>query len=433
MDEKEIELRSEEFQEVLGNPPSWILRWGITILAATLLVILIGSAMFKYPDVISSTVVLMGQTPPVALVSHASGKIKELYVADNQQVNTGKYLAVIDNPANTDDVIFLRERLNEQNADSLFVFEPSLFPALTLGSLQSAYNQFAAALFSYSEYERFSYYPQKVDITKERIRKFETQLQNLKRQQEIAKEQFLLAQTQFGRDSTLHNKGFISDNDYEDVRKTFLQNQLAIENMRFTIENMKIQIAELKEGLFETGHNDSEKQNALKIQLHSAEEQLKAELTAWEQTYALVSPIDGKITFTKYWNKNQNVTAGEEIFTVVPEKQSEIIGKAQLPVTRSGKVKTGQRVNIHLENFPDTEFGTLRGIVKNVSKVPVKENNGVFYTVEISLPHGLTSTYNKRLPDLPDFQGRADIVTEDISLLERFIQPIRKIWTEGRE
>ena len=30
----DIELRSEEFQEVLGSVPHWILRWGITVLAA---------------------------------------------------------------------------------------------------------------------------------------------------------------------------------------------------------------------------------------------------------------------------------------------------------------------------------------------------------------------------------------------------------------
>jgi hypothetical protein len=27
-----IELRSEEVQEILGRPPQWIIRWGITII-----------------------------------------------------------------------------------------------------------------------------------------------------------------------------------------------------------------------------------------------------------------------------------------------------------------------------------------------------------------------------------------------------------------
>ena len=46
----DIELRSGEFQEVLGEVPSWILRWGITTIASVIGILLIGSAVFKYPD-----------------------------------------------------------------------------------------------------------------------------------------------------------------------------------------------------------------------------------------------------------------------------------------------------------------------------------------------------------------------------------------------
>jgi hypothetical protein len=45
--------------------------------------------------------------------------------------------------------------------------------------------------------------------------------------------------------------------------------------------------------------------------------------------------------------------------------------------------------------------------------------------------YGLTTTYGKELPYLPDMTAVADIVTEDISLLERFFLPIKKVWTEG--
>ena len=39
---KEIELRSEEVQEVMGQIPAWIVRWGITILFIVVLVLLVG-------------------------------------------------------------------------------------------------------------------------------------------------------------------------------------------------------------------------------------------------------------------------------------------------------------------------------------------------------------------------------------------------------
>ena len=40
---KEIELRSEEVQEVMGEIPPWILRWGITILFVIVMALLTGS------------------------------------------------------------------------------------------------------------------------------------------------------------------------------------------------------------------------------------------------------------------------------------------------------------------------------------------------------------------------------------------------------
>lgn len=45
-----INLRSEEVQEIMGRVPSWIERWGITIIGLLLIIILAGAALFPYPD-----------------------------------------------------------------------------------------------------------------------------------------------------------------------------------------------------------------------------------------------------------------------------------------------------------------------------------------------------------------------------------------------
>jgi HlyD family secretion protein len=179
--------------------------------------------------------------------------------------------------------------------------------------------------------------------------------------------------------------------------------------------------------------------------LQTLETQLKAAIEEWELMYVLKSPMDGKVTFTGYWTENQNVTAGSEIFSVVPNAIAHstlhttnyVFGKALLPIARSGKVKVGQKVNIRLENFPENEFGILQGRVKNISLVPVSAgqtatgNGTAFYTIDIELPNSLTTTYKKQLPYLPNMQGRADIVTEDISLLERFFLPLKRILSES--
>jgi len=428
-EEDKIELRSEEFQEVLGSVPPWILRWGITVLAIVVVILLIGSAIIKYPDVIPAQIVLTGSTPPATVVAHASGKLKELYVTDNQDVKTGDYLAVIDNPAQTGHITQLKNYLDQFNSDSDNLLLPD--KNWHLGSLQQLYTSFYSTLFEYAEYKRLLYYPQKKTMTLERIMQYEKQYHTLQNQQRITEQQFIIIQKQFHRDSLLNAKGIISDEEIETSENAFLQSMLSRENMRSNLNNMQIQIGQLKESLLDTEEQGVEKLNSLQSQLQSLVSQLKTGIEDWKLNYVLQTPIDGEITFSKYWIENQNVSAGEEVFTVVPDSAYTVIGKAILPVARSGKVKPGQKVNIRLDNFPENEYGILLGKVENISLVPVQTGDVVYYAVKVNLPKKLITTYKKELPFLPNMQGQAEIVTDDISLLERFFLPIKKVLKES--
>lgn len=433
IEDNNIELRSEEFQEILGNIPGWILRRGIIIISSFILVLLIGSALFKYPDIISTEMTLTSTTPPAALVAHASGKLSDLYISDKQLIKKSKYLAVIENSANTNDVLQLKNYLCKFNmyADSL----PSLPPKnWQLGTMQSLYSSFYSTLFNYLEFLRLNYYPQKIDFMKQGIAEYQQYVQTISAQQPIVKVQEKLQYRQYQRDSVLLTEKLISSETLENTQNQYLQSNLSVKNINSTLQNTRIQITQMKENLLDIENQYRERKNELENGLKTKISQLFAEIQAWELMYVLISPIDGKITFTNYWTKNQNITSGEIVFSVVPAFCKNIIGKAKMPTIRSGKVKLGQSVNIRFVNFPDTEYGVVHGTVKQISAVPSSDNQiGKYYTVEIEIPNGLTTTYNKQLPYLPDMQAQADIVTEDISLLERFFLPLKKIWKEGME
>ena len=59
--------------------------------------------------------------------------------------------------------------------------------------------------------------------------------------------------------------------------------------------------------------------------------------------------------------------------------------------------------------------------------VPQEDN----YTVEIAFPDGLTTNYDIYLPVAQEMKATAEIVTEDLRLIERFFQPLKKILKEG--
>ncbi len=427
----EIELRSEDFNEVLSAVPAWIVRWGITMIACVVLMLLVGSAVFKYPDIISSTVSLTGTTPVSAVVARTSGKLQELYVENNQQVQANTLLAVIENPAKTNDIIRLKELVQqaESNLDTI-----ALVPSqqLQLGSLQSLYSSFYLSMSEYKQFKELAYHLKKIDLVKARIVQNEAYYTNMLKQKELSAVQTEIAHQQYARDSLLGVKGLISKEAVEESYSRYLQSFLSAENMDRSLENLQIQLAQMNESLYDTEYQYLDQRNTLETKLRSLINQLRAEIDAWEINYALITPVDGEITLTQYWTNNQNVTAGNIVFNIVPSNQGEIIGKALLPTERSGKVKKGQKVNIRFNNYPDKEFGIVKGTVKNISLIPVVDGQNIkSYMVDIQLPNGLRTSYNKELPFLPEMEGQADIITEDISLLERLLMPIRKVITEG--
>ena len=428
---QEIELRSEEFNEVLSTIPAWIIRWGITVTACVVLMLLVGSAVFKYPDIISSTVTLTGTTPVSAIVAKTSGKLQELYVENNQQVEANTLLAVIENPAKTNDVIRLKELVQQaENSLDTIALVPS--QQLQLGSLQSLYSSFYLSMSEYRQFRELAYHLKKIDLVKARIVKNEVYYRNMLKQKDLSAAQAKIAHQQYARDSLLGVKGLVSKEAVEESYSRYLQSSLSSENMDRSLENLQIQLNQMNESLYDTEYQYLAQKNTLETQLRSLVNQLRAEIDAWEISYALITPIDGEITLTQYWTNNQNVTAGNVVFNIVPSNQGEIIGKAMLPTERSGKVRKGQKVNIRFSNYPDKEFGIVKGIVENISLIPIVDGQNVkSYVVDIELPNGLRTSYNKELPFLPEMEGQADIITEDISLLERFLMPIRKVIAEG--
>lgn len=114
-------------------------------------------------------------------------------------------------------------------------------------------------------------------------------------------------------------------------------------------------------------------------------------------------------------------------FTVVPQGQNKLVGKVQIPIARSGKVKKGQRVIVRFPSFLDQEFGVVNGLVANISLVPAND----FYTADIDFPEGLKTNYGKVLPVSPETRASAEIVTEELRLIERFFQPIKRVLKEG--
>lgn len=419
-----IELRSTEVQEILSRPPKWMVRWGITIVFLVVAILVTGSWFFKYPDIIPANIVLTTENPPAPVVAKTSGKIQNLFVDNNQIVRKNEVLAVLENPAGYESIRTLEDLLNGFNTD-FKLGEPFLFIEypFELGSVQSFYANFIKNIEAYNQMIRLNYHDQKIGLYQQELKKYEKYLVHLEKQNRLLGEDFKLAQKQFLRDSALNAQNMLSDADFEKSKSQVIAKQYSLEQNSASIASIHLQMETLKQNILELELQKKQQLSDYQSLIEESYKNLQAAIDSWKYQFLLVSPTDGKVTFNQYWNENQSVKAGETVMTIIPEDEGEIIGKVQLTFQGAGKVKPGQQANIQFANYPYMEFGMVKGTVQSISLAP----NNNFYTAEIYLPNGLTTFYGIELDFKQQMTGKAEIITEDIRLLERIVRPLRYI------
>lgn len=421
--EKDFELRSEEVQEILTRVPHWMIRWGSVVILFILLSLFAVAYMIKYPDIVSTQIIITTHTPPQKVMARVSGKIERILVQDKLRVQKNTPLAVIENAANYKDVYLLKSILDTLNLKSIhFPFEK--LKLAQFGDIENAYAAFQKE--SLVQDLNLNLKPYQVEgnaQTYESIQ-LKERLGLLLSQKEINQSELQLQKNDLDRYETLYKKGIIATQEIEKQRLLYLQSQKTYKTVLSTISQIKSSLNELNKNSKTTQINNQKESSTLERNQMQAFYELKKTIKDWELNYVLKSAIEGKISFLQLWAENQTVNAGDNVFTIIPTHEKGYIGKAKALSQNSGKIKIGQEVIIRLTNFPEREFGILKGKVTAISLTPDKEGN---LLIDISLPKGLQTSYHKKITFRQEMNGTADIITNDLRLTERILYQFRDI------
>jgi len=371
---KAIELRSEEVQEILTRVPHWMIRWGSVVVLLILLSLFFVSWLVKYPDVISTKIVITTTIPPEKLVAKETGKIEVILVNDRATILKNTPLAVIENSANYNDVFLLKSIVDTINIDkNKFPFEK--LKSSQLGEIESLFALFQKE--SIADDLNTKLQPYKVEGTAQNYETIQLQerLNLLESQKDINQSELALQKIDLDRYETLYKKGIIATQEIEKQRLIYLQSQKNYKGILSSISNLKSSLNELKKNSKTTQINENKENVNLERNVIQSFYQLKKAIKDWELNYVLRSSIDGKVSYLQLWAANQTVNAGDNVFAVIPTNESGYIGKVKAQAQNSGKIKIGQTVNIRLANYPDREFGILTGTIKAISLTPDKDGN----------------------------------------------------------
>lgn len=420
----QLEGKSELVQEVMARKPSRIIRYGTTVFFLVILGLLAISWLIRFPDVISASTYLTTSTPPVKLVSKTDGNLHILSEI-GYDIRVGEAIAFIESSTDFSQAIFLLDTLlqiKERNLTKNSNLISALKKCNRLGEYQTRLNPFIASLENFHFNKRQSPFQKEISAIEDQILKNSALLDQKRHQIILLRKEFELIRKDHLRNELLFKESVISEKDLDESSKAIIRSEISIESVNSEIISIQLNMSALKKNITQLQNDSNLKDLKLKQNLTDSFHELVNNLDAWKQMYVFVSPANGKLLVHEQWSSSQYVTRGKHVFSIVPKGTSRYKAIVQIPTQNSGKLKTGQRVNILLNDYPYEEFGTIKGEVKQLSLMP-KEN---MYMIEVHImDSALISSFGKSLQFRPEMTGKAEIITEDLRLIERLFYQLR--------
>jgi multidrug resistance efflux pump len=423
--------RSEEINDIVDRMPMAFGRWvAIAVVIFAALLLLFGW-IIKYPDTVIGHIVINSNTAPVKLVANVSGNIHQIAFQVQDEVKQGDYIAVIENSAYTDDIRKIIGLLNHLNfneplEDSI----QAIFPEkVSLGDLNLKYYAFLSALKNKFNYGIENVFEKQRAILADNIIGKTLLLSESGKTLHITQQKLDISKKWLEKYTSL-NKEEIVTYEYELDRSKaeYLSARQEEQNLKKEMASIKIQITESQNHLNQLQVEQQEKERQLQMDLLASYHDLNDNLKVWEQKYVFKTPVNGRVEYLKFLTDNQFVQAGEALFGIVP-KESNILGQVLLPAAGAGKVSTGSRVTIKLENYPYMEYGSIEGKVASISLLSqaqrTEQTTIDTYLVTVELPHGLTTNYGQTLDFQYEIGGSADIIVKERRLIERLFDNLK--------
>ncbi len=425
-EENDIQIKTEEVNELLTTVPGWIMRYGISLIFLAMAASLITASFLKYPDKLVAQTVVTTLNPPARLLSKSNGKVSQILIHNNERVTENQVLMVIENTSNYQHVLFASALIDSFQTNFRTKKQLPLileFDTLQMGDLTPAFLAFLKGYNDFKLFQDVNPEAKEIEIINKELETYKILFVKFRAQEENYKQEFDLAETDYNRYTALFQNGTIAQKEYDDKNREYLSARRNYENAKITNLNNNITLNNLEKNKLQLQMQEFQERDKYTLALNQALQSLKSAIETWNQNYLIKAPLTGKVSLFNYWTTNQNIHQGDEVCSIVPTEKQEVIAKLVLPVQNSGKLKPNQRVNIKLNNYPYQEFGMLHGFVKTISMMP-KDNN---YAVEVSLPDKLKTSYNKQLEYKEEMQGTAEIITEELTVLNRIFYQFRKM------
>lgn len=417
-------VRSPSVSEIMSRPPSWLVRWGITVFFGVLVLLLAISWWVRYPELIRGNLRIVADNAPKSVVTRSEGRLVQLFVKDGQWVQQGQALAQLETTAQPQEVATLATLTDSLvkltlNGDLSQAYTVAVPPFFQLGELQKSYQTFQEAFVKTKAFVGSGTAYKKRKIFEDDAQQLEELQVHLQRQLRDQENDLSLVKADLEMNEGLVKDKYISRVEYRQSLSKYLNKKQAVEQSESQLQNNELAKNQKQQELLELSRNTAEQQNALLQTLRA----LKSEIEAWKQRYQAFAPTTGRVSFVQAIQENQTLKTGQELFYILP-KNAGFGGEMGIGQYNFGKIKIGQAVIIKLNGYPFEQFGTVRGQLASISDLPRDST----YWAKVTFPQGLKTSTNRQISFRSGLTATAEIVTEERSLFEQFFQELMRVF-----
>jgi adhesin transport system membrane fusion protein len=141
----------------------------------------------------------------------------------------------------------------------------------------------------------------------------------------------------------------------------------------------------------------------------------------------VVAPLDGIVNRVLINTSGGVVQPGNPIVEMIP-LDDELILEVEVAPTDIAYVIKDQKAIVQLSAFDFNVYGSLEGLVLNVSADTITKDDGTtWYICLISIPSDGVTTMTRKLQILPGMQATVNIVSGSKTILQYLLQPFTNI------
>ncbi|MGR5294702.1 HlyD family type I secretion periplasmic adaptor subunit [Vibrio mediterranei] len=173
-----------------------------------------------------------------------------------------------------------------------------------------------------------------------------------------------------------------------------------------------------------------DKLNLVRAEINVMEQQL-IKIGEKQRLQRLRAPVNGVVQQIAVHTEGGVVQPAQKLMVIVPD---DALLEADVMVLNKdiGFVHAGQTVEIKIDSFPFTRYGTISGRVEHVSKDAVKDEKlGLVFPTRIQLSRSTIAVEDKNVPLQAGMSATAEIRTGRRRIIEYLLSPLQQYQSEA--